>query len=125
MIESILLEACGSCKRYEQSIFHLYQSLSGLPTNKGTEKNLKNSINDAVDVSFPIYAFKDRTEIIPGTSVVQIIPSPGCSLIVRDETNMVGVVDKMILGILQVWPLLLVCYSIATIFGILVWFTVS
>ena len=125
MIESIILEACGSCKNYKQSIFHLFQSLSGLPTNKKTEKELKNSVNNEVDVSFPIYAYKDRTEIIPGTSVVQIIPSPGCSLIARDETNMVGVVDKMILGILQVWPLLLVCYSIATLFGILVWFTVS
>ena len=125
MIESIILEACGSCSTYEQSRFHLFQSISGLPTNKQSEKKLKNSINDQVDVSFPVYTYKDRTEIIPGTSTVQIIPSPGCSLIVRDETNMVGVVDKIILGILQVWPLLLVCYSIATLFGILVWFTVS
>ena len=125
MIESIILEACGSCKTYEQSIFHLFQSISGLPTNKQSEKKLKNSINNQVDVSFPVYTSKDRTEVVPGSSTVQIIPSPGCSLIVRDEANMVGVVDKMILGILQVWPLLLVCYSIATLFGILVWFTVS
>ena len=125
MIESIILEACGSCKTYEQSIFYLFQSISGLPTNKQSEKKLKNSVNDQVDVSFPVYTSKDRTEVVPGSSTVQIIPSPGCSLIVRDEANMVGVVDKMILGILQVWPLLLVCYSIATLFGIMVWFTVS
>lgn len=125
LIESIILEVCGSCKLYDQSIFHMYRSATGLPNNKESEQQLKNGVNDLVDVSFPIYAYKDRTEIIPGTSVVQIISSPGCSLIVRDETKIAGVVEKMVIGILKVWPLLLVSYSIATMFGILVWFTVG
>jgi len=55
---------------------------------------------------------------------LELLPSPGIALVVRDEeADGEALVNTMILGMFQIWPLLLVSYCVATLFGILVWFT--
>ena len=121
----MIIEACGSCKPYQKSILHFYVSQTGENTKKFSEFDLKLAISTAVDLNFPIYGQSSREVIAPDSLFVQLVPSPGCSVIVRDETKLASMIDKMILGVLNVWPLLLVSYLIATIFGQLVWFFVS
>ena len=121
----MIIEACGSCKPYKKSILHFYVSQTGENTKKFSEFDLKRAITAEVDLHFPIYGQSSREVIAPDSLFVQLVPSPGCSVIVRDEAKLAGMVDKMILGVLNVWPLLLVCYLIATVFGQLVWFFVS
>ena len=121
----MIIEACGSCKPYEKSILHFYVSKTGENTKKDTEFDLKRAISAEADLHFPIYGQSSREVIAPDSFFTQLVPSPGCAVIVRDEAKLAGMVDKMILSILKVWPLLLVSYCIATLFGQLVWFFVS
>ena len=125
LLHEMIIEACGSCKPYKKSQLHFDVSKIGAKTQKESEFILKNSITADTDLFFPIYGKTSREVLAPDSLFIQLVTSPGCSVVVRDEAKLAGAVDKMILGVLGVWPLLLVSYCLATVFGQLVWFFVS
>ena len=125
LLKEMIIEACGSCKPYKRSQLHFYFTTTGENPHKESENSLKLSIKPAMDLYFPIYGQSSREVIAPNSLFMQLVTSPGCSVIVRDEAKLAGAVDKMIISVLKIWPLLLVSYCIATIFGQLVWFFVS
>ena len=125
MIEHMLIKACGSCKRYNKSILHLYTSLTGDDTRKYSEKRLKYYVSDSVDVSFPIYGTSLRPEMVPDSVFHIILPSPGCAILGRDDPPGAEVIIGIIVSMLGVWPLFLITSCLMTIFGMLVWFLVS
>lgn len=123
MLSELMVEACGTCKPYGQSKIHFFTSKTGESPQKETELDLKNSISSHVDASFPIYGDKFRKVLVPESLYTLVIPSPGCSIVVRDSKR-ADTVNRMIFNVLKVWPLLLVSYCIATLFGFLIWFSV-
>ena len=126
MIKEMTIEACGSCKPYGKSKLHFYISKTGENPQKESQYLLKKSITEDIDLHFPIYGQAAREIITPGSLFIQLVPSPGCSVIVRDESKIgSGKIPQMISGMLAVWPLLLVSYSMATLFGQSIWFFVS
>ena len=125
VIQNMIIEACGSCDQYSNSRLHFDVSRTGLDPNRRSVYELKISITGNVDVSFPYYERRSTKTVVPGSIFVPLIPSPGCAFIVRDELNVERLTMALILNVLKVWPLLLVSYCIATLFGILIWATVS
>lgn len=125
LIRELVIAACGKCKDYPESILNYNSTRSGGHPNRKTERSLKESISNDVDVSFPYFGRTDFIEVVPNSSFVSIIPSPGGAFIIRDERNVRETVMKIVLSILKVWPFLLISYSIATIFGFLIWYIVS
>ena len=125
VIRSMIIEACGSCDQYSNSTLHFDVSRTGLDPNRRSVYKLKISITDDVDVSFPYYERRSTKTVVPGSIFVPLISSPGCAFIVRDELNVERIAQALILNVLKVWPLLLVSYCIATLFGIIIWSTVS
>ena len=125
VIRSMIIEACGSCDQYLNSTLHFDVSRTGLDPNRRSVYKLKISITDDVDVSFPYYERRSTKTVVPGSIFVPLISSPGCAFIVRDELNVERIAQALILNVLKVWPLLLVSYCIATLFGIIIWSTVS
>ena len=125
VIHSMIIDACGSCDQYSNSTLHFDVSRTGLDPNRRSVYELKISITNDVDVSFPYYERRSTKTVVPGSIFVPLIPSPGCAFIVRDELNVERLTMTLILNVLKVWPLLLVSYCIATLFGILIWSTVS
>ena len=125
VIQSMIIEACGSCDQYLNATLHFDVSRTGLDPNRRSTYELKISITDDVDVSFPYYERRSTKTVVPGSIFVPLISSPGCAFIVRDELNVERLTMTLILNVLKVWPLLFVSYCIATLFGILIWSTVS
>jgi len=76
-----------------------------------------------VDVSFPYYERIATEAVVPDSVFLPLIKSSGCAFIVRDEVNLNEIVMKLVMNVLKLWPLLLVSYAIAMMFGILIWFT--
>ena len=123
LLQEMVIQSCGSCQDYPNSQLYFTQSKSGDDPVKSSEFELKNSINDDVDLSFPIYGVEGH-EVAPDSTFSLLVKSPGMLMVVRDENKINDVIKKMILGVFNVWPLLLVSYAIASLFGILIWFTV-
>ena len=121
----MIIAACGSCRGYEKSILFFNTSKNGVDPNRRSMYEMKLTINEDVDVSFPYYERREVEAVVPGSAFVQIIPSPGCAFIVRAAVDVEKLTETLVMNVLNVWPLLLVSYSIATLFGILIWFTVS
>lgn len=121
----MLVQACQRCKYYKSSIVFYNLSKSGESPNKKNELNLKKGISEIVDVSFPYYGRKTVIEVMPKSSFVPIISSSGCALIVREKVNTEEVVRKIVRRIIDIWPMLIISYCIATLFGIMIWFTVG
>ena len=124
-IRNMIIDACGSCEQYAKSILYFNTSKTGVDPNRRTMYEMKLSINKHVDVSFPYYERRKIESVVPGSAFVTIIPSPGCAFIVRAAINVNEITATLVLNVVKVWPLLLVSYCIATLFGILVWFTVG
>ena len=108
-----------------KSILYFNTSKTGVDPNRRTMYEMKLSINEHVDVSFPYYERRKIESVVPGSAFVTIIPSPGCAFIVRAAINVNEITATLVLNVVKVWPLLLVSYCIATLFGILIWFTVG
>ena len=125
MIDRILIESCGSCKRYNNSVLHFYTSRTGDDTKKYTEKQLKYYVSDMVDVSFPVYGQPARPEMVPDSIFKMIIASPGCAILGRDDPPGEEVIIGIIVSMMGVWPLFLITSCLMTIFGMLVWFLVG
>ena len=124
MIENILIQACGSCKRYNKSKLHFYVSRTGDSTKKYSEKKLKYYVSDEVDVSFPVYGTSSRPEMVPDSVFRMILPSPGCAILGRDDPPGEEVIIGIIVSMMGVWPLFLITSCLMTLFGMLVWFIV-
>ena len=125
VIQSMIIEACGTCDQYANSTLHFDVSRTGLDPNRRSVYELKVSITDDVDVSFPYYERRSTQTVVPGSIFVPLISSPGCAFIVRDELNIEKITHTLVLKVLKLWPLLLISYCIASLFGILIWSTVS
>ena len=125
LILEMMIKACGGCKLYRQSKLYLDLSKSGANPNRGNSYELKISIADDVDVSFPYYERSSFEAVMPNSVYLTILESPGCAFIVRNVIDVKAITITLIKNVLQVWPLLLVSYCIATLFGILIWFTVN
>lgn len=121
----MMVQACQHCKHYKSSVIFYNLSKSGESPNKKNELNLKKGISEIVDVSFPYYGRKSVIEVMPKSSFIPIISSSGCALIVRDEVNIEEIVQKIVWGIIDIWPMLIISYCIATLFGMMIWFTVG
>ncbi|XP_065669702.1 uncharacterized protein LOC105844513 isoform X3 [Hydra vulgaris] len=122
LLQEMVVKSCGSCKGYSNSKLYFNLSKSGDETIKSSEFDLKNAINKDVDLSFPIYGMNGR-EVAPDSEFSVLLMSPGIALVVRNENTLNQVINKMLLGVLNVWPVLLISYAIASIFGIAIWFT--
>ena len=125
LIENILIEACGSCKKYNNSVLHFDVSRTGDATRKHSEKKLKYYVSDQVDVSFPVYGTASRPEMVPDSEFKMILGSPGCAILGKDDPPGEQVIIGIIISMLGVWPLFLITSCLMTIFGMLVWFLVS
>ena len=125
VIQSMIVEACRTCDKYSDSTLHFDVSRTGLDPNRRSVYELKMSITKDVDVSFPYYERRSTKTVVPGSIFVPLISSPGCAFIVRDERNIEKITHTLVLKVLKLWPLLLISYCIATLFGILIWSTVS
>jgi len=122
LIRDMVVDACGSCKKYSKSQLHYYTTRSGDPNNQYDEETIKQTMSSDIEVAFPFYSKPGRT-VAPDSLYLQVTGTPGFSILVRDESSVAAKVEKMIIGVLNVWPLLLVSYCIATLFGILIWFS--
>ncbi|XP_065685087.1 uncharacterized protein LOC105844513 isoform X2 [Hydra vulgaris] len=122
LLQEMVVKSCGSCQGYSSSKLYFNQSKTGDETIKSSEFDLKNAINKDVDLSFPIYGMNGR-EVAPDSEFSVLLMSPGIALVVRNENTINQVINKMLLGVLNVWPVLLISYAIASIFGIAIWFT--
>ncbi|XP_047125711.1 uncharacterized protein LOC105849170 isoform X2 [Hydra vulgaris] len=122
LLQEMVVKSCGSCQGYSNSKLYFNQSKTGDETIKSSEFDLKNAINKDVDFSFPIYGMNGR-EVAPDSEFSVLVRSPGIALVVRNENTINQVINKMLLGVLNVWPVLLISYAIASIFGIAIWFT--
>ena len=125
LIYEMMIKACGGCKLYRQSRLYLDLSKSGANPNRGNSYELKISVGDDVDVSFPYYEHSSFEAVMPNSIYLTILESPGCAFIMRNVIDVKAITITLIKNVLQVWPLLLVSYCIATLFGILIWFTVN
>ena len=125
VIQSMIVEACGTCDQYSNSTLHFDVSRTGLDPNRRSVYELKISITEDVDVSFPYYERRSTKTVVPGSIFVPLISSPGCAFIVRDELNVEKITHTLVLKVLKLWPLLFISYCIASVFGILIWSTVS
>jgi len=123
MVFDMPIAACQSCHKYKISHIFYNASKSGANPDKKTVYELKRAINSDVDVSFPYYDRVDVENVVPGSVFLPVIQSTGCAFIVRDELDIHKIVTNLILSVFNVWPFLLVAYAIATMFGILIWFT--
>ena len=74
---------------------------------------------------FPLTTSGSHQRAMTGRTFVPLLKSTGCSLIVRNEVDEVGDLNKMVAGIMAVWPLLVISYAMATMAGTLVWLLVS
>ncbi|XP_047125709.1 uncharacterized protein LOC105850908 isoform X2 [Hydra vulgaris] len=122
LLQEMVVKSCGSCQGYSNSKLYFNQSKSGDETIKSSEFDLKNAISNDVDISFPIYGMNGR-EVAPDSEFSVLVMSPGIAIVVRNENTINQVINKMLLGVLNVWPVLLISYAIASIFGIVIWFT--
>ena len=104
--------------------FYYYVSKTGEDPVKRNEYELKRDISEFVDVSFPIYSQTGRS-FADSSEFVMLVKSSGCSLIVRDTFDPNKKLTVLIEGVLQIWPILIVSYFIATTFGMLTWLVVS
>ncbi|XP_065669705.1 uncharacterized protein LOC105849170 isoform X5 [Hydra vulgaris] len=122
LLQEMVVKSCGSCQGYSNSKLYFNLSKTGDETIKSSEFDLKNAINKDVDLSFPIYGMNGR-EVAPDSEFSVLVMSPGIAIVVRNENTINQVINKMLLGVLNVWPVLLISYAIASIFGIVIWFT--
>ncbi|XP_065669709.1 uncharacterized protein LOC105850908 isoform X4 [Hydra vulgaris] len=122
LLQEMVVKSCGSCQGYSHSNLYFNRSKSGDETIKNSEFDLKNAINNEVDISFPIYGMNGR-EVAPDSEFSVLVMSPGIAIVVRNENTINQVINKMLIGVLNVWPVLLISYAIASIFGIVIWFT--
>ena len=120
-----MIQSCGFCKSYSNKISKVYFERSKFGDNpvKDSEFDLKSSINNNVDLSFPIYERNGR-EIAVNSTFILLLHSPGIAAVVRNENKVDVIVAKVVLNVFSIWPFLLISYLIASLFGMLIWFTV-
>lgn len=123
IVLDMVQQICGSCAGYDEVDFTFTESRDGRDPEKRNEYELKRDISKDVDISFPVYSregikFLDR-------SVFLLMIQSGISFIVRDTYDPSSELTAMILGVMNVWPLLLICYLIAAVSGIVIWVVVS
>ncbi|XP_065669654.1 uncharacterized protein LOC100199700 isoform X3 [Hydra vulgaris] len=124
LLQDMVVQSCGICNGYSSKLSKLYfdrTKFGGNPV-KNSEFDLKLSISNDIDISFPIYG-RNGYEVATNTSFMLLIQSPGIAAVQRDESNGDVIFLKMILNVLSVWSFLLITCLIASLFGILVWFT--
>ena len=125
LLQELVVQSCGLCKSYPSKVSKIYfrRSKFGDDPIKKSEYDLKSSINDDVHLSFPIFGRRGR-EVATNTTFTLLIKSPGIAAVVRDENIVDVILLKMVLNVFTVWAFLLITCLIASIFGMLVWFTV-
>lgn len=123
IVKDIVAKVCGSCKRYKNVEFVFTESRDGFNPRKRNEYQLKRDISKYVDISFPIYS-KEGIKFLDRSVFLLMIQS-GISFIVRDTYDPSSELSVMILGVMNVWPLLLICYLIAAVAGSVLWIIVS
>ncbi|XP_065685065.1 uncharacterized protein LOC105845853 isoform X1 [Hydra vulgaris] len=124
LLKDMVVQSCGTCNGYSSKFSKLYfdrTKFGGNPV-KNSEFDLKLSVSNDIDISFPIYG-RNGYEVATNTSFMLLIQSPGIAAVQRDESNADVIFLKMILNVLSVWSFLLITCLIASLSGILVWFT--
>ncbi|XP_065669648.1 uncharacterized protein LOC101238067 isoform X4 [Hydra vulgaris] len=123
-LQDMVVQSCGTCNGYSSKLSKLYfdrTKFGGNPV-KNSEFDLKLSISNDIDISFPIYG-RNGYEVATNTSFMLLIQSPGIAAVQRDEHNADVMLAKMISKVLNVWSFLLISYVLGLLFGIFFWFT--
>ena len=109
LIESLIIDACGICKRYE---------------NGGRTKIIR-TLAEGTDITFPIIRYLDGAESTTGSRFVTVIDVPGLAVIQRKPEKQLGFYEKVIgSSVVNSWPIFAISGAMTLAAGLLIWILV-
>ena len=109
LIESLIIDACGICKHYE---------------NDGKTK-INRTLAGDTEITFPVIRYLDGAESTTESRFVTVIEVPGLAVIQRKPKKRLGFYEKVMgSSVVNSWPIFAIFGTMTLAAGILIWILV-
>ena len=126
ILANITDSVCGTCLRSSNnglSIIDFVNDGRNGWAQKASQKQVLDSIDKNVDLSFPVYG-RDEWTTVGGYPYVPVAQHPGFVLVIsRDGVS--EQIDSMMQALVDIWPILLINTLLITLSGFCIWALVS
>lgn len=109
LIESLIIEACGICKHYEN----------------GGKTKINRTMAKDTDITFPVIRYLDGAGSTSESRFVTVIEVPGLAIIKRKPEKKLGFYEKVMgTSVVNSWPIFAIFGTMTLAAGMLIWILV-
>ena len=124
ILRLLVRSCCGECAAHGYTEIDFRSSGDKDSARKSTEKEVREDIDDAIELSFPVYGRMDQTEYSKEYGFAPLVQSAGVAFIV--DVDEPGAAAKMVVkAVFNLWPLIITVFISAFFSGIVMWSLVS
>ena len=124
ILRLLVRSCCGECAAHGYTEIDFRSSGDKDSARKSTEKEVREDIDDAIELSFPVYGRMDQTEYSKEYGFASLVQSAGVAFIVGVDEP--GAAAKMVVkAVFNLWPLIITVFISAFFSGIVMWSLVS
>lgn len=124
ILRLVVRSCCGDCKQHGYTEIDFLYSGHNSAAKKSTEKQVREAIDDAKELSFPVSGRMEQLDYSNEYGFAPLVQSAGVSFIVAGDEP--GATAKMVVkAVLNLWPLIVTVFISAFFSGIVMWLMVS
>lgn len=124
ILRLVVRSCCGDCKQHGYTEIDFLYSGHNSAAKKSTEKQVREAIDDAKELSFPVSGRMKQLDYSNEYGFAPLVQSAGVSFIVAGDEP--GATAKMVVkAVLNLWPLIVTVFISAFFSGIVMWLMVS
>lgn len=124
ILRLLVRSCCGECVAHGYTEIDFRSSGDKDSASKSTEKDVREDIDDATELSFPVYGRMDQMEYSKEYGFAPLVQSAGVAFIVGVDEP--GAAAKMVVkAVFNLWPLIITVFISAFFSGIVMWSLVS
>ncbi len=120
--------SCGNCngpRGHGYSVVHFDIDKSGKKSQKVSEKECINNVDQTVDFTFPLHGRTMQTNFLTGGKFLSVVDHPAAAMVVLKKVTIISRSTAMKNALMSMWPLIVVNVIFAALAGFFVWSLVS
>lgn len=122
-LRDVLNRVCGYCESYAVPYIHFFSSPNGENAEKNSEMEVRQTLDNAYHIHFPIYGSKDAAVFAGSHYYVPIINVLGSIVIVRHDSSK-PFTEAIFYALYNSGPLVFLVILMMVLTGVLMWLLV-
>ena len=124
ILRQVVRSCCGECSAHGYTEIDFKTAGDNYSAIKSTEKQVREAIDDVMELSFPVYGKMMQIEYSNEYGFAPLVQTAGVAFIVAGDEP--GATAKLVVkAVFDLWPLIITVFISAFFSGIVMWILVS